>query len=562
VVNTLLLCISQFVTTVDPGSLFETELAERHMNGVDVGKPRGPLAKSASLQTDAILRLSQAGQLRNPDRRVLLGEGSSDVLLAAYATFHNGLQTGDYVRFGRSQWEIPLPHKGWSYYQSTVPRCIHFGGRQGILRWEDGVGDISRSASAAIRGVGAWGHRGISISATGSLQATLYDGALFDENTVTLIPTTVGLLGPIWCLCCDPTYGEEVRKVNQTLKVRGDLLKVPFELERWTKVAQEKYPNGLPKPYSEDPTQWIFHGNPAPSKEPLQVAVARLLGYRWPAELDPGMELSEEAREWVKRSEALAVHADKDGIVCIPPVRGEMPAVDRLLKLMVAAFNGAPDNHWADDTLAQLLSQVGYADKTLEGWLRDGFFAQHCRLFRHRPFIWHVWDGLHDGFAALVNYHKLDAKLLETLIYTYLGDWISRQKQDIAAGVDGAEERLAGAETLKGRLEMILKGEAPYDIFVRWRPLEEQPIGWTPDLNDGVRLNIRPFMNVPDVGRRGAGVLRDRPNIDWGKDRGKDVESAPWFSVFKGERPNDHHLKLEAKLSARDGSGQPSRRNE
>jgi len=34
------------------------------------------------------------------------------------------------------------------------------------------------------------------------------------------------------------------------------------------------------------------------------------------------------------------------------------------------------------------------------------------------------------------------------------------------------------------------EGEAPYDILVRWKPLEQQPIGWYPDLNDGVRLNI------------------------------------------------------------------------
>ena len=112
------------------------------------------------------------------------------------------------------------------------------------------------------------------------------------------------------------------------------------------------------------------------------------------------------------------------------------------------------------------------------------------------------WSG--DGFAALVNYHKLDAKLLETLIYTYLGDWISRQKQDITSGIDGAQERLAAAEALKKKLELILEGEAPYDIFVRWKPLEQQPIGWNPDLNDGVRLNIRPFLSVPDVGKKGA----------------------------------------------------------
>jgi predicted RNase H-like HicB family nuclease len=39
-----------------------------------------------------------------------------------------------------------------------------------------------------------------------------------------------------------------------------------------------------------------------------------------------------------------------------------------------------------------------------------------------------------------------------------------------------------------------------------------QPIGWNPDLNDGVRMNIRPFVQ--------AGILRKNPNIKWTKDRG------------------------------------------
>ena len=326
------------------------------------------------------------------------------------------------------------------------------------------------------------------------------------------------------------------------------MLKVPFDLDYWTIIAEEKYPNGLPKPYSDDTTQWIFHGQPAQSDQPLQVAVARLLGYRWPAELDAEMELSNEARTWVYESETLLSLADDDGIVCIPPVRGEASASDRLFNLLVAAYG----DDWSNDTLAQLLKQADHTDKSLETWLREKFFTQHCKLFQHRPFIWHIWDGLPDGFAALVNYHKLDAKLLETLIYTYLGDWIKDQKHYVSKEVDGAQEKLAAGEALKKKLELILIGEAPYDIFVRWKPLDKQPIGWNPDLNDGVRLNIRPFLSVPDVGKRGAGILRDKPNIKWEKDRGKDVESAPWYHLFNGDRINDYHLKLAEKLAGRD----------
>ena len=108
-------------------------------------------------------------------------------------------------------------------------------------------------------------------------------------------------------------------------------------------------------------------------------------------------------------------------------------------------------------------------------------------------------------------------------------------------------EKLDAAENLKKKLELILEGEEPYDIFVRWKPIEKHPIGWNPDLNDGIRLNIRPFMTVDDVKKKGAGVLRDKPNIKWGKDRGKDISSAPWYHLFKGDRINDHHLTLEEK---------------
>ncbi|WP_299310675.1 hypothetical protein [uncultured Halomonas sp.] len=285
----------------------------------------------------------------------------------------------------------------------------------------------------------------------------------------------------------------------------------------------------------------------------LQVAVARLLGYRWPAERDPEMELAEEQREWVKRCEALLGHADRDGIVCLPAVRGERRAVDRLEALLADAYG----DQWSATTRGKLLESVDHAGKDLESWLRDKFFAQHCKLFQNRPFIWHIWDGLKDGFSALVNYHKLDYKALETLTYTYLGDWITQQKKQISEGIDGAEARLAAAEALQKSLELILEGEEPYDIFVRWKPLEEQPIGWHPDLNDGVRLNIRPFLFVPDVKKKGAGVLVHKPNINWNKDRGKDVESAPWYNLgpqlggAKGDRINDYHLTLAAKRHAR-----------
>ena len=534
--------------------------------GVDASAPKSAVEKALKLRDGKLISVSQLRQLENPDALILLDENAAErtCLVSAIATPGTGMQTFDLPRFAFRMCEVENRSNTWEYSQSTVEETVAFGGCEDIVRWEGGVGALFRQMEA-LRAQGYtsgiwragsqfWGRKGVVVSLMGKLPCSLYLGFPFNQNTGVLMPTRQEDLPALWSFSESGELSKAVRAIDQSLKVtNGTIAKVPFDLARWQSVAAERYPNGLPKPYSNDPAQWLFHGHPKPATKPLQVAVARLVGYRWPAESDDKMELSDEARAWIARSEMLASHVDKDGIVCISPVGRESSASDRLLNLLADAYGNA----WSNDVLGQLLAAADHAGKSLETWLRDKFFTQHCALFGNRPFVWHVWDGLRDGFAALVNYHKLDYKTLESLIYTYLGDWIGRQKRDAENGVDGAQEKLAAAEALKKRLELILAGEAPYDIFVRWKPIEEQPIGWNPDLNDGVRLNIRPFLSVLDVGKRGAGVLRDKPkSLHWEKDRGSDVPSAPWYELGLqfggkvGDRINDHHLSLAEKRAA------------
>jgi hypothetical protein len=371
------------------------------------------------------------------------------------------------------------------------------------------------------------------------LTATLYTGEIFDGSCAAVVPEKPEHLAALWAYASGAEFCAAVRNLNQKMNVEnGFLVKVPFDLAHWQSVAAQKYPNGLPEPDSNDPTQWLFNGRLSDSTAPLQVGVARLLGYRWPRQ----------ARQTVSGAppvpdDGLEKFVDEDGIVCIPSVRGEQPAADRLRELLTKAYG----KNWSPARQDELLTAVGYESCTLEDWLRNAFFDQHCAGiskrgvpgFNNRPFIWQIWDGRKDGFSALVNYHKLDDKLLEKLTYTYLGDWIKRQQDAVANEESGADDRLLKAQQLQEKLKLILEGEKPYDIFVRWKPLEQQPIGWHPDLNDGVRLNIRPFMQ--------ADVLRKRPNIKWGVDRGKNPPGSPWGE----ERDNDRHLTLAEKREAR-----------
>ena len=93
-------------------------------------------------------------------------------------------------------------------------------------------------------------------------------------------------------------------------------------------------------------------------------------------------------------------------------------------------------------------------------------------------------------------------------------------------------------------------------------------------MNDGVRLNIRPFMTARPLGAKtkNASIFRVAPKIKWDKDRGKEpyrlLQDYPWFwgwdgtttdfrggTEFDGNRWNDLHYPRETKLDARRAMG-------
>lgn len=556
--------------------------SNKNFSSIDVSSLRGVIDKSHALAEGDVSTFSQIKQLENPDFRIV-GVDRADILpLEHFVSALHGQAAGDNTAFNRYFWEVPFFGDAWELYQCPSNINIPFGGRESIVLWEKEKGRMAELAYSVRHlnhkaqqwrsGKVNWGKGGVVLNLVGKLNVTYYTGEIYSQSCCVLVPEDPDLIYPLWCYAYSGELERNLREIDSGIAVSvKTVASVPFDKEFWVEASRQaagKFPS-FQSQHSNLCDQWIFHGHPCGSvvwdeqecvtangelradDSVLQVAVARLLGYRWPAELDAGMELAAEQREWVQRSQALDAYVDDDGIVCLPPVRGEKAADQRLEALLQAAYGDA----WTTPLKNRLLDAVG--SKSLSLWLRDKFFEQHCKLFQHRPFIWHIWDGLKDGFSVLVNYHKLDKAGLERLIYTYLGDWIRTQQAGLANGEDGAQERLAAAEALKKELEAILEGEKPYDIFVRWKPLAEQPIGWNPDLNDGVRLNIRPFLYARDVSKKGAGILRWAPNIKWTKDRGKDVESAPWYRLGleygegEGARINDHHLSLAQKRAAR-----------
>ncbi|MCP9825135.1 BREX-1 system adenine-specific DNA-methyltransferase PglX [Synechococcus sp. EJ6-Ellesmere] len=556
--------------------------------GLDIESAASPKEKAEGLGASELESRPLSDICAQVDAIITFSDRKSDFLLRDFADTWQGMVTCDDNKFLVRFWEVLPGQDTWNLLQLPPQQILPFTGKSTLIRWDDGRGALHTDSTAHnFPPKEALSRPAIAMQRTGELNATLMHGEIFGDAVAPIFPRREDHLPAIWAFAESGELARLVRILDKQIKAAvGSFIKVPFDLSHWQKVAADKYPDGLPKPFSSDSTQWLFSGLPAGADQPLHVAAARLVGYQWPRQtgtrftgcpaLDP---------------DGLEALADDDGIVCLSPIRGEAAAGDRLRGLLAAVFC----DEWSTAKERELLLETAVANDArkaaadLGDWLRQSFFTEHCKLFQSRPFIWQIWDGNPNGFSALVNCHKLAApngqgrKTLELLTYTYLGDWIDRQKLDQAEGVNGADDRHAAALDLQGQLKKILDGEPPYDIFVRWKPLHQQAIGWDPDINDGVRMNIRPFLSAQlrKGGKTGAGILRAKPGtIKWAKDRGKEPSRSkddfPWFwgwdenspamatdfgapvpgappagDSFDGNRWNDLHYSRAAKEEAR-----------
>lgn len=555
---------------------------------VDADKSTIVETKTA-LKSDGII-LKRQDVLRNPAWAISFESSADSAFLGEFVGAYQGTSPGDGDRLIRTFWEQSELRPGLEPFMNTPGRSGGYAGREHVIFWSKIEAGFE---GAAVRGRDAWGRRGFLTSKIAPFYTTYYTGELFSTSSPAIVVRSKAHEAAVYCFMQSEKFSATVQSVNANFGIgNGYFAKLPFNIAQWQRVAAEKYPNGLALPTSNDPTQWLFDGHPRGSanpnqldakgqptrpglaEHPLQVAVARLLGYRWPRQTGssfvdcPAVTEPDEIE--------LSGAADTDGIVCLPSLHGEAGAAERVRGVLRAAWG--PD--WAEHTVQGCLAEEGAAGKSLEDWLADDFFENHCRLFHQTPFIWHVWDGAPGGFSALVNYHKLCSpngegrRLLEKLRDTYLGEWIARLRRRFENGDGRADDLLAAADYLADELTKIIEGEPPYDIFVRWKPLNRQPIGWEPDIDDGVRLNIRPFLVArPRYARaRKACILRVTPGIkkhegaDRGAEPSRERADFPWFwaqdhdvaavdfagsSTFRGRRYNDFHYTRHFKAAAR-----------
>lgn len=133
----------------------------------------------------------------------------------------------------------------------------------------------------------------------------------------------------------------------------------------------------------------------------LTVTVLRLLGHRWPKQIEAG----EPVPDW----------ADADGVIPLTDNTSEQSLFERVRDRLAAEFGNGNTEREFEEIMGKPLSQ----------WLVTDFFRTHISQFKKRPIAWQLQIGKFNGrkspaFACMAYYHKLSESFLPTMQSQYI----------------------------------------------------------------------------------------------------------------------------------------------
>jgi hypothetical protein len=220
------------------------------------------------------------------------------------------------------------------------------------------------------------------------------------------------------------------------------------------------------------------------------VTVLRLLGFRWP---------EQDAYEATNGPIVPPEHVDPDGVIPLVPCNDEPTLEQRVRARMEHQFG----EEGAEAALGEFRRYVG---KNLGTWLAKEFFRTHTQRFKNRPIAWHL-TSREGTFQALVLYHRLSRDTLQRISNLYAAGLINRLKAELQLATERGDERKAqdvrfqieDVEEFRDRLRAIEEGrELANRIRCRWKDedADGRPGPYGPDIDDGVKVNIRPFQET------------------------------------------------------------------
>lgn len=245
----------------------------------------------------------------------------------------------------------------------------------------------------------------------------------------------------------------------------------------------------------------------------FSVKLLRMLGHRWHMQDQYEQEQGHPFLDprWL----------DDDGIIPLTPGTGEVLLVDRFARFLDAEF-GETRGHAVEVEAGQILGWKPGDEwgkqkpTTVARWFEREFFRRHVSQFKRRPIAWHL-SSPRGAFQAIVYYHKFDKNRIALLRARYVRNAIESLRHELARAADAGQDRatlnriaaleaqLTDVQEFDARLQRLQEGrDREARIWCPWKASAEQPVGWDPDINDGVRVNIAP---VQRLGLLAADVL-------------------------------------------------------
>jgi hypothetical protein len=240
-------------------------------------------------------------------------------------------------------------------------------------------------------------------------------------------------------------------------------------------------------------------------EEYLLIKLLCILGHRWPMQ-----------DQYEKEEGKLFIDprwVDGEGIIPLTPGTGKETLIEFFRRFLDEEFgpeNGPPMESEAGQILGWKPGDEWgrQTPTTLERWFEREFFKRHVSQFKRRPIAWHLTSA-RGAFQAMVYYHKFDKNGLTLLRARYVREALDTLRQELgkaqAAGTDrqalakvaDLEAKVAEVQDFEAQLQRLLEGrDREARIWCPWKKMEEQPLGWDPDINDGVRVNIAPVQRL------------------------------------------------------------------
>jgi hypothetical protein len=127
---------------------------------LEVSELGGVRQKTKGLLETAVAQLSQCDCIRSSDHEILLSKPNNTTTIGDFARSFHGITTTDLLRFSKLFWESNGWTSKWVFQQGAVDGTREIGGREAVLLWENGAGELKKlqlaGATVVITGLEAW----------------------------------------------------------------------------------------------------------------------------------------------------------------------------------------------------------------------------------------------------------------------------------------------------------------------------------------------------------------------------------------------------------------------